>query len=819
MTADLKNSRGPEASRVANRREILIFGLALAGLLLGFFHESLIGGKILSPADVLLVQAGFQEQVGPDYEPANRLLMDPVLQFQPWLEFNRSEIRQGRLPLWNPLAGCGAPHLANGQSAVFDPFNVIAYVWTVPDALGWMAAARLWTAGMGMFLLARAWKLGRWGCCFSGLVFPFSGFLVGWLLYPVTPVAIWMPWMFLVSHRALNKPDGYSVVLVALVTALVIFGGHIQTGAHVLTAVGLYVLIQSITAFRARQDGRPYRPRGLLIWGAGLTLGLALAAVQILPLADYLSKSPVWGDRQRDTPPWWKPSKPRVLDILCTPLPYIFGSQRRGQPNLARALGVHNLNESSGGFVGLPTLVLLVPLAWRSRRIKRDSMSEDPEIAPYLIGLAIVGFLGAYRFPPVDNLLRLIPVLNVTDNRRLGLWMAFALSLLGGIGLDGFRGGMTLGKRWSSLVIFGTLALLLASTVVLASKSAIQKRAEAHYRQAADRNSESDPAAYLRRADRRAQDTVRFLPRYYAESACLLAALVGLMAVARRRPDANFLLCSIIFLLTLGDLWRFGGGLNPAIDRSTQSYEPSVITSLREILKPGERMLGVGEDFPPNVAMRFGLGDPRNYDSIELARNLSWFAPLYGAENAPGEASTSRRTIDWRGVARARERLEAAGVRVVIGSAEPPAALFENVEKHGRLWITRLNSRPWITWESVDTLTDFSREPGRIRVLSDQPHDGTLMIRELWDEGWIARIDGDGAPAFPHRGTFLEVHIPSGSHTVTLDYDPPAVGRGLAISTLAAAMMLAILGLTRIRRYLIPGWCSSNGLDGARPTG
>ena len=68
--------------------------------------------------------------------------MDPVLQFQPWLEFNRMMIRRGRLPLWNDLAGCGAPHLANGQCAVFDPFHAIAYLGTLPESHAWMAAAR-----------------------------------------------------------------------------------------------------------------------------------------------------------------------------------------------------------------------------------------------------------------------------------------------------------------------------------------------------------------------------------------------------------------------------------------------------------------------------------------------------------------------------------------------------------------------------------------------------------------------------------------------------------------------------------------------------
>ena len=80
-------------------------------------------------------QASFREFKGADYEPANRLLMDPVLQFQPWLEFNRAMLRRGRLPLWNGLAGCGAPHLANGQSAVFDPFHLIAYLGRLPEAL------------------------------------------------------------------------------------------------------------------------------------------------------------------------------------------------------------------------------------------------------------------------------------------------------------------------------------------------------------------------------------------------------------------------------------------------------------------------------------------------------------------------------------------------------------------------------------------------------------------------------------------------------------------------------------------------------------
>ncbi len=224
------------------RREMAAFALVLGGVLAGFFGDALVGGKVLSPADVLFVSASFRDVAGPDYEPGNRLLIDPVLQFQPWLEFNRAMLRRGRLPLWNDAAGCGAPHLANCQSAAFDPFHLLAYFGTLPEAYAWMAFARLFVAGLGMFLLARGWGLGGWGRWFAGLSYPFCGFLIVWLLFPVTNVAIWMPWLFLASDAALDRPGRASISGLGLVVGCVLLGGHIQTSAYVLLASGLYVL-------------------------------------------------------------------------------------------------------------------------------------------------------------------------------------------------------------------------------------------------------------------------------------------------------------------------------------------------------------------------------------------------------------------------------------------------------------------------------------------------------------------------------------------------------------------------------------------------
>ena len=74
-----------------------------------------------------------------------------------------------------------------------------------------------------------------------------------------------------------------------------------------------------------------------------------LSSVQILPLGFYLAKSSVWSDRQRERVAWWKLERPRMLDTVCTAVPYAYGSQRARQPNPPRRSVCKTLNESAAG--------------------------------------------------------------------------------------------------------------------------------------------------------------------------------------------------------------------------------------------------------------------------------------------------------------------------------------------------------------------------------------------------------------------------------------------------------------------------------------
>ncbi len=762
------------------RREALLYCAVLTGLVAGFLGESLFGGKVLSPADVLWVSASFREVAGPRYEPANRLLMDPVLQFEPWLEFSRASLRRGRLPLWNDLAGCGSPLLANGQNAVFDPFHAIAYLGTLPEAHAWMAAARLWMAGLGMFLLARSWGFGAWGRWFAGLVFPFCGFLVGWLLFPSASVAAWLPWLFLTSDRVLESPGLREIGGLALAVGMAFLAGHAQTGAHMLLAAGLYV------AWRAwPRLGTVSVPRiarlGLPGWAAGVGLGVALAAIEVVPLGVYLTKSPVWGDRDRERLPAWTFTSPRLLDAACTALPYAFGSQRRGHPNLARALGVHNLYESAGGFVGLATLVWLAPLALASWR-------EEPRVR-FLAGLTFFGALAAFGIPPVDNLLRALPILKVTDNRRLVLWVAFGLSLLGAIGLDrlGASARGRIGRRVVGCWVLAACGLLVGAVLVGRSGGTLRARALEHYARAASVTAGADPAVYRDRAERQIRQVQAFYPRYLRLAAVHLLVLAAISEALRRQRLTARAARAGVMGLTLIDLFAFGFGLNPAVATGGERHEVPVISYLRREVGRSGRIVALGEELPPNVAMRYGLADVRNYDSVELARSLDWFAPLY----LPGaEASTSRREITWDGVIRARDRLVEAGVAAIVGPTPPPAGAFDRVDRVGSVWVARLDGRPWASSASGLATLRVARDSGTVDVEAECPAPDRIVIRDTFDAGWVATVDGHPAAIEPFRGTFLSVPVAAGRHAISLRYAPREVEVALVISLSAASGVL-----------------------------
>ncbi len=747
---------------MSRRGEFCTFSFALAILIALFLADCLFGGKVLSAADTLLATEAFSDSRPEGFEPANKLLIDSALQFQPWLEFNKAMIRSGKLPLWNSAVGCGAPHLANGQSAVFDPFHLIAYLGPLPQAFGWMAAARLWIAGLGAYVLASRWGLGGLGRWFAGLSYPFCGFLVVWLLFPVTSAAVWLPWMIWATDRILEKPSSERVAELALVSGLVLFAGHIQTSAHVLMASACYFV------WRVQPTKGSTSPRTPALYALGLALGIGVAAVEVIPLGFYLSKSRVWNDRSQERANFATITEPKIKDMLCTAIPYLYGSQRKGDPNLARPLGVRNLNEAAGGYAGLACLVVLAPSAWL--------WSKHASRSRFLGWFTLFGLLAAFDIPPIPNLLRIVPVVNVIDQRRWTLWVAFGLVMLGSIGLEAIAQGIGRKRRsvLGKALVLAALAAAAALPFVERTRPLVRRTIEASFMEKTLPESGASSAGFASAAflDRKVDIVMTFLRRIlFMESALLLG--VGFTAwsaaIAKTQSSRTAIACGLISL-NVCDLFLFGFGMNPAIAPDLYLPESKLINELRRTVGSEGRILGIGAELPPNTLSRYGLKDPRNYDSIELDRLGRWFDELY--EPSRGDHS-SRRTISWKGVSRARWILESSGVRAVVSSTPPPNIEgFESVRKIGRCWAAFLQSEPLVRLpaDSRGIQVDFGN--GKIVARRRSGGPGDVVLLETFDSGWRAKVDGNPSSIKPFRQTFMKVRLDAKAREIELVYDP-----------------------------------------------
>jgi hypothetical protein len=223
-----------------------------------------------------------------------------------WAEATRA-IRSARLPLWNPSLFMGVPFLANSQVGFFYPLNWP--LWLLLPAhrsVHVTITLHLCLAALNAYVWGRSsLRLGRVGGWTVGAVFALGGYLgaQGEHVNQLQGLA-WLPLMLMLAHRivrlaaawAASEADpgreaGRSRVrrsglrascALALVTALVLLAGHTQTAFISLLGTALYGLV--VPLWRALRGGDwRLAAGGAVLVGVGVLLGVALAAVQLLP--------------------------------------------------------------------------------------------------------------------------------------------------------------------------------------------------------------------------------------------------------------------------------------------------------------------------------------------------------------------------------------------------------------------------------------------------------------------------------------------------------------------------------------------------------
>jgi hypothetical protein len=105
--------------------------------------------------------------------------------------------------------------------------------------------------------------------------------------------------------------------------------------------------------------------------------------------------------------------------------------------------------------------------------------------------------------------------------------------------------------------------------------------------------------------------------------------------------------------------------------------------------------------------------------------------------------------------------------------------------------------RPSSGGTGVATYVPLGEDMAQVKVRSSTP--AIVVLRNTFDPGWQATVDGRPAPVLATDCLVQGVPVPAGRHTITLVYQDPSVWRGLAGT--AAALVAALATVTALELF------------------
>jgi hypothetical protein len=206
-----------------------------------------------------------------------------------WVEATRA-IRAARLPLWNPFLFMGAPFLANSQVGFFYPLNwPLWLLFPAHRAVHVTIVLHLCLAALNAYAWGRrSLSLGRIASWTVAAIFALGGYL-GAQVEHVNQLQglAWLPLMLMLHDQASDSRSPISArrvgfAALTVVIALILLAGHTQTAFIALVGLGVYGLGPQVWRGIRRGEWGPLLRGGVLL-GSAAILGVALAAVQLVP--------------------------------------------------------------------------------------------------------------------------------------------------------------------------------------------------------------------------------------------------------------------------------------------------------------------------------------------------------------------------------------------------------------------------------------------------------------------------------------------------------------------------------------------------------
>ena len=745
----------------------------------------MVHGEAFLPADLLRDVAPWRTANPTSLVPWNPLMWDGIAEFYPWRLFAAQTLRSGYLPLWNPHQFCGTPFVANSQSAVFYPFNLLFCLLPVAQAFGVSVLLHLSLTGVFAYIFLRspALGLGRAASLVGAVAWQLCHWQVAWLALPTfLCVSAWLPLALLLVDRVAERPTAARAVPLGVCLGLMLLAGHLQIALY------CFGLVAAWAVFRLLPRVKTHWPALLGCALLALLFAFGLAAPQLLPTFELARVS-----HRAGGPPTWAAYQGYVrlalppVHLVTLFLPGFFGSPTSGTYwgiPWNGGPGAYMENSCYGG-----VLTLLLALTGLAATWRRSATTRFFAISAGISLLLALGTplnaLPFFGFPGFAQ---------TGSPGRILVLCSFCVSVLAALGAQAVLAG-----HWRALVRGGgafiaIFLLSLAYAVVWINRNS--------------------PAGVLA-ANLRSEGDLWRLP---------LGLLLGAAAAAwlwhRGSLSARGLGATLVILVGV-DLLAAGYGFN----RTTAPQNVYPVTPLIAFLQkhraegrvmPINRRWNYNDPFkpppailPPNMATVYGLDDMQGYDSLLTGQYFQFAIALDGGSPAPLE--NGNMVFTYRlGSNEARE----AGARFVV-TQEPLSGGTPVFQDNGAYVYEDKGTLPRVRdteGGAVETVTPTP--PTRVVLMREGflPHQ--VVVADQWYPGWHAYFYGEAVTLTPGPDVFRTVTLTAKQQQLTamnnpleMRYEPETFRVGLYALCLAMGGAAAVttaaftLRLNRRRRH------------------
>ena len=790
-------------------RSGLVLTLALVGLgIVTLFWPVFIEGEVIIPGDIPLNDRIWRAEAPAEHiPPQNYLLGDQISQFYVWHSLaSKSMQAEGELPLWNPYIYTGQPLVANAQSSLFYPPNLLL-AWLTP---GQVANIRnilnLLIAGAFTFLFCRELGISPGGSILSALAFAFSGPVLVWLGHPPSNALVWLPAMFWAGEKLLNRNRPLPWVgILGLGVGMSILGGHPQTSFHVMAVFSLYFLARLLLL----DWSLPSKARLLAALVIALVLGMAISGIQLLPFVDFLLQSAtlahggrsVGGDNWLYSEEWLG----NLATIVTIVYPNFFGNPVSYNYRWPFD-SYQNYNEQSI-YLGIVPLALAVGALFAFPRRRRVIVIAA--VALFCIGVA-------WRLPGFE-IVNHLPVFSAVLNKRLKMPFVLLVAVLAGFGYDELRRRVEAMRPGHKGSLYASGAIPLVTLGILLFIAFLKYVGPYLF--------EIESETFLYHLLYRVFSFKQ--PKTMIPAVVAVAALAGYVLLSRQR-SLRRVFGVLVIALTLAELLALGWGYNPVMKESDMFPPVEGIEILQSDEEPF-RIMTTDYIFWPNYPTIYGISDLAGYDVPVYLR----YSDLYVAQGGgfdgkqvwdPGwplldylntkyvitaqELDSDRlvpvySTADYR-IYENRHALPRAFMVYDVAVIEDEATMLDRML--GDEWDpgkTVLLEEPLPSHEmdSIGGESSFSVDAVKygtdlvvLDVLTEQP--GLLVMSDLYSKDWQVQVDAERVKLHRANYTYRAVFVPEGHHEITFSYVPWSfpVGVSLTFLGLIVAGLLILVG-------------------------